>query len=166
MPIPHLYTTNIQTLRTMKKAFLIFASIGIIGTFTISCNKNNLDQPGFPGLRFAAGNKEYVADTAFYQRSLGTTVYGQSGGSTIVRIVMPRTDTIGTVSLDTTYNTAYFLDGVTTWQSISGTMNITKYYNDSLHTMTGSFSFTGRDMSDHSKTMNIEYGYFNDIPRH
>lgn len=150
----------------MKKTFLLFASVGIISALAISCKKSNLDQPGFPGLRFAAGNKEYVTDTAYYQRSLGTTIYGQIGGSTVVRVVMPHTDTIGTVSLDTTYNTAYFLDGVTTWQSVSGSVNITKYYNDSLHTMTGTFTFTGRDMADHSKTMDIQYGYFNDIPRH
>ncbi len=150
----------------MKKMFLILTTAGLLGGIAFSCKKDNLDQPGFPGLRFAAGNKEYVTDTGFYTRSLGTTIYGQTSGSTVVRIVMPRTDTIGTVSLDTTYNTAYFLDGVTTWQSVSGTVDITRYYNDSLHTMTGTFSFTGRDMSDHSKTMNIEFGYFNDIPRH
>lgn len=150
----------------MKKTLLIFASLGLIGTMAISCNKTNLDQPGFPGLRFAGSNKEYVADTGFYTRSLGTTIYGQIRDTTVVKIILPHIDTIGSVSLDTTYNTAYFLDGVTTWQSVSGTCSITQYFQDSLHTITGTFDFVGRDISDHSKTTQIQYGYFNGIPYH
>lgn len=150
----------------MKKTLLIFACAGLVAAAALSCKKNNLDQPGFPGLRFAAGGKEYVMDTAFYQRSLGTSIHGTLGSSEPITIYLSNTDTIGSVSLDTAYNTAYFRDGVTTWQSISGTASISQYYNDSLRVISGTFNFKARDRNDFSKTMDIQYGYFNNIPRH
>lgn len=107
-----------------------------------------------------------MTDTAFYQRSLGTTIHGQINNADILKITLSNTDTIGDVHLDTGYNTAYYLDGTTTWQSIDGTISISQYFNDSLHVMNGSFSFKARDKNDHSKTMDIQYGYFNGIPRH
>ncbi|MCW3125285.1 MAG: hypothetical protein JWO03_943 [Bacteroidetes bacterium] len=131
-----------------------------------SCSKTSFDQPGFPGLRCNPDGIEYIADTAFYLRTLGTTIHAQTGGHDKIIIYLQHTDTTGSVALDTVNNYAYYLDGTDTYESVNGNVTITQYYNDSLHVMNGTFGFNARARSDHSKTINVSYGYFNGIPRH
>jgi hypothetical protein len=154
----------------MNKGGIIFLLLSVMIVLITSCNKSNFDQEGFPGLRCNPGNIEYIADTSFYTRNLGTTIYGQTNGKNRVVIYLPyRTggkDSTGLVSVDTNANTAYYLDGVNTYQSIEGSVNITEYYNDSLAMMSGSFGFVGRNIHDHNQTINVSYGFFNNIPRH
>ena len=145
-----------------KSAALLFITALIV--FLNSCSKGTLDQPGFPGLRCNPGNFEYVADTAFYVRNLGTTIHGQTAGQDHIVIYLQHTDTTGTIALDTVNNTAYYENGSKTYASVSGSVVITQYYNDSLHMMSGNFGFTGRARD--GTTVNVSYGYFNNIPRH
>ena len=149
----------------MKKGAIVFILFFGLIVILSSCHKNNLDQPGFPGLRCGIGNAEYVADTAFYLRNPRTTIYAQTGGQNRL-IFYLHLDTTGSIPLDTVNNYAYYLDGVNTYTSTSGSVNITQYYNDSLRIMSGSFSFNGWVHNDHSKTVSITTGYFNNIPRH
>ena len=149
--------------------FLLFSAIVLIS----SCSKNNLDQPGFPGLRCAVGNAEYIADSANYKRNglLGTAIYAYTGANQKFQFFLVRTtsnhlaDSIVVYQLDSTYNKAYYYSGGTTYRSISGSLTISQYFNDSLGTIVGSFNFVGREPGSSGNTVNIATGYFNNIPR-
>lgn len=147
----------------MRKTSIICVCLLSLILLIASCSKSNLDQPGFPGFRCSYGNAEYVADTAFYTRSLGTTIYAQTAGNSRFIFYLPHTDTIGTISLDGNLNTAYCLADKS-YRSTSGSITITQYYNDSLAMISGTFSFWGK--ANDSSTLNVTYGYFNNIPRH
>jgi hypothetical protein len=136
---------------------------------TISSCSNKLNEPGFPGFRCdLANNTEYVADTAYYTKSLGTSIYAYSGSTARFKFFLVHADTTGSYPLDTlgNGNIAYYTDGVTLYQSISGSVSITQYYNDSLKMCTGTFNFVGRVPGSSGNTVTVSYGYFNNIPRH
>jgi hypothetical protein len=149
--------------RTIVLSFCVLFTLAVMIS---SCSKP-LDQPGFPGLRCAFGNQEYIADTAYY-RKIGesTQIIALTGGFTRFFIYLQRLDTTGNYALDTITNTAYYFDGVDTFRSISGSGNISQYYNDSLHMISGSFNFYGRVPGASGKSLSITYGYFNNIPSH
>jgi hypothetical protein len=154
-----------------KSVILSLCTIFSLLVLVSSCS-NKLDEPGFPGLRCDVNNIEYVADTAYYQRSLGTSIYAYTGNTVRMKFYLLRTtantigDSIGNYNLDSTTNIAYYTDGVTQYRSISGSMNISQYYNDSLGVITGSFNFIGRVPGSSGNAITISYGYFNNIPRH
>lgn len=156
----------------MNRSAILSLCVLFTAIITISsCSKNALDQPGFPGLRCAVGSTEYIADSATYTRSLGTAIYAYTGGAKKMQFFLTRTntgvaaDSIGTYNLDSTSNVAYYIDGGTTYRSISGSLSISQYYNDSLKMITGSFNFVGREPGSSGNTVNIATGYFNNIPR-
>jgi hypothetical protein len=157
---------------------LVILSICLLFTLTVmisSCSKTNLDQPGLPGFRCAFGNAEYVADSAYYKTReagvTGTNIYVYTGGVQKFQFFLLRTtantlaDSIGTYNLDSTANIAYCINNGTKYRSISGSLTISQYYNDSLKMISGSFSFNGREPGSSGNSLNFTYGYFNDIPR-
>lgn len=150
----------------MKKGAAICLFLSGLIVLLSACNKSNFDQPGFPGLRCNPGNIEYVADTAFYTRTGNITkIYAQTAGQNRI-ILYLNTDTTGSFPLSTSTSIAYYLDGVNTYISTAGSAVITQYFNDSLGVISGSFGFNARVANDTTKTINVSYGYFNNIPRH
>ena len=136
----------------------------------ISSCSDKLNQPGFPGFRCNLNGTEYIAQTANYTRSTGTSIYAYTGSTARFKFFIlgnngKPADSIGTYSLDTITNKAYYTDGVTTYQAISGTLTISQYYNDSLGVITGNFNFTGRVPGSSGNTIAISDGYFNNIPK-
>jgi hypothetical protein len=134
-----------------------------------SCSKA-LDEPGYPGFRCAFGNAEYIADSATYKTRqagvIGTNIYAYSGGKVKFKFFLQTADTTGTISLDSFRNTAYYYaPDSTVFRSISGSLNISQYYNDSLKMVSGSFNFNGRVPGSSGNSLNFTYGYFNNIPR-
>ncbi len=152
----------------MNKSVILILCAVFAGMVMISSCSNKLDEPGFPGLRCAVGSNEYVADSAYYTKSTGTNIFALTGGTKRLSFYLLRADTTGSFPLDSlgTGNVAYYTDGVTTYRSISGSVSISQYYNDSLKVMTGTFSFNGRVPGSSGNSVNISYGYFNNIPRH
>jgi hypothetical protein len=152
----------------MKKTALFSISLAFISIIMISsCSKNSLDQPGFPGFRCSLGGAEYIADSASYIKYLGTTIYVYTGTTQRFNFNLVRADTVGNFNLDSsgTANSVYYTDGITRYQSIAGSVNISQYYNDSLKVISGTFSFTGRVPGSSGNTLVVTDGYFNNIPR-
>ena len=147
---------------------MVFMTIVMIS----SCSKDSLDQPGYPGLRCSLGGAEYIADSAVYSTAYHTAIYAYRGNTKIsIYLIQNNTigaknDSIGIYNLDTIHNVAYYDDGITKYRSISGSVNISQYYNDSLKVITGTFSFLGRVAGSSGNTINITTGYFNSIPKH
>ncbi len=153
-----------------KSVILILCTLFTIIVMISSCS-NKLDQPNFPGLRCDLNGTEYVADTAYYEVNSGITIYGYTGSNQRFKFFLLRDnkDTTGNFSLDTSGvgNVAYYTDaGGTLYQSISGSVSISKFYNDSLsQIVNATFSFTGRVPGASGNTVDIQYGYMNNIPR-
>jgi len=154
-----------------KSIILIFCFLSTYFVMISSCS-DKLNQPGFPGFRCNLNGSEYIADTAYYHRSLGTAIYAYTGPTARFKFYLLTTssgknaDSIGTYNLDTINNRAYYTDGVTTYQAISGTLTISQYYNDSLGVINGSFNMTARVPGSSGNTIGISDGYFNSIPKH
>jgi hypothetical protein len=151
----------------MNKSLIL--ALCTVFTFLVllsSCS-DKLNQPGFPGFRCNLNGSEYIADTSSYIKSLGTNIYAYTAGTKRFTFNLVRADTVGTFALDTILsdNTATYTDGVTLYRSISGSVVITQFYNDSLKMVTGYFNFTGRVPGTSGNTISISDGYFNNIPR-
>lgn len=153
---------------------LVIFSLCLLFTLTVmisSCSKA-LDQPGYPGFRCSFGNTEYVADTSYYSTRtsgvIGTNIYAYTAGKARFKFFLGTADTTGTYTLDSTHNVAYYYsqDDTTIFRSISGSLAITQYYNDSLKMISGSFSFNGRVPGSSGNSLNFTYGYFNNVPKH
>lgn len=156
-----------MTTRLFIPTFLLFS----IASILMSCNKS-LDQPGFPGFRCSFGNTEWIADTAYYTRQgVSTTIYAYKNGIKTFQLYLQQADTTGSFPLDSVHNTAYYFTGAVTapgtltLRSISGSCQITEYYNDSLSTCSGNFNFFGRTPGAGNNWLEISYGYFNNIHR-
>jgi Family of unknown function (DUF6252) len=157
-----------------KTAILLLCTLFAGIVMLSSCSKT-LDQPGYPGFRCAFGNQEYVADSAIYKTResgvTGTEIYAYTAGNPVFKFYLLRNsagqtaDSTGTYVLDSTFNVAYCTTGGVTYRSISGSLSISQYYNDSLKMITGTFYFDGREPGSSGKSLNISYGYFNNIPR-
>lgn len=156
---------------------LVILSLCVLFTLTVmisSCSKA-LDQPGYPGLRCSYGNIEYIADSAVYRTREagvpGTNIYAYTAGREILQFYLVHNtnnviaDSIGTFTLDSTFNVAYLINDSIRYRSTSGSLTISQYYNDSLKVITGTFFFNGREPGSSGRTLNVEYGYFNNIPR-
>jgi hypothetical protein len=155
----------------MRKFAFIVAGFVFLALAISSCSKSALDQPGFPGFRCGTGSVEYIADTAFYTKDAsarGTVIKAYTKDSLRFAFYLNAADTNGTFPIDTNRNNpniAYYYDAANVrYQSTSGTLYITQYFNDSLAKITGTFNFQGR--SPDGTMINISYGYFNNIPRH
>jgi len=158
-----------------KSVILVVCTLFSLAVLVSSCQKT-LDQPGFPGFRCAFGNAEYIADSAYYKTRqagvLGTVIYAYSAGIKRFQFNLLHNtsnvvgDSIGSFTLDSTANVAYYFapDG-TIYRSTGGTLNITQYYNDSLGVINGNFSFDSREPGSSGKSLNFTYGYFNSIPK-
>jgi len=150
-----------------KSLILILCIVFTIIVMVSSCS-NKLNESGYNGFRCDQNGTEYIADTAYYVRSLGIAIYAYTGGvKKYAFFLNSTTDSTGTYSLDTTGHGSqgYFYDGSTIYQAISGSVSLTQYYNDSLKILSGTFSFTGRVPGASGNTVDIQYGYMNNIPR-
>jgi hypothetical protein len=161
----------------MNKLVILALSILFTLTVMISSCSNNLDQAGFPGFRCAIGNTtEYIADSAVYitrtAGNPGTNIFAYTGGKIKFAFYLLTADTNGMFNLDSTHNVAYYnptnsanIDPNNCYRSISGSLAITEYYNDSLKMINGSVGFNGRAPGSSGNSQNFSYGYFNNVPR-
>ncbi len=155
----------------MKKIALYIGSSAILAFAISSCSKSALDQPGFPGLRCGVGSTEYIADSAFYTKdqgsNRGTVIKAYTRGAERFEFNIYQADTNGTFAIDTNSrnpNIAYYWDeNAVKYKSTKGSVIITKYFNDSLAKVTGTFNFEG--LAPNGSTISISYGYFNNVPR-
>ena len=155
----------------MNKSVLLILSVIFTLILMISSCSDKLNEPGFPGLRCDINSYEFIADTAYYTYGPGINIYAYKGNAELQFHLNSLTtkDSVGSYSLDTSglTSSALYFDGTgTTYQSISGTVNMTQFYNVSLKICSGNFSFTGRVPGSSGNTVTIQYGYFNNIPRH
>lgn len=147
-----------------KSVVLVLCIVFTLAVLVSSCSKP-LDQPGFNGFRCAFGLKEWIADTVYYKKGIGTTIYANKSDGTYFQLFLETADTTGNFTLDSIKNTAYYFDGTTKFRSISGSANISEFYNDSLATVYGSFNFNGRVPGSSGQSLNFTYGYWNDVHR-
>lgn len=160
----------------MNKSSALPAIFTVVLMLMIGSCSNSLNQPGLPGFRCAFGNQEYVADSAVYitrtAGNPGTNIYAYTGGRVVFAFYLLTADTNGSYGLDSIHNVGYYnntsnytIDPNNCIRSISGSLVITQYYNDSLKMINGYFSFDGRQPGSSGNELNFTYGNFNNIPR-
>lgn len=162
----------------MNKLVILLLCLCFSLSVMISSCSNALDQPGFPGFRCAFNNQEFIADSAVYYSKgvpgvIGTNIIAYSGGKIKFAFYLNPPDTIGTFLLDSSRNSIayynptsnYSISPSACYRSTSGSLTITQYYNDSLKTINGNFSFTGTIPGSSGNSLSFIYGNFNNIPR-